>query len=414
MSQNNIDFSGNPTGAGLMDDYLDKELQNILTSNSGIQRPSYAVAGTKWIDTSVTPWLLKMYDGTDDVVIGTIDPSTHKFIASIPLTTTGDLIVQNEDGKPERLASGTAGTVLTSNGVGQVPSWQKSPVDTKAGLADNNTFTGSNKFTQSINRQSNEMDITVTPEIELYSQIDFRDKNGLRMGAVEIQQMSGTNIFRTRIQSNREVNGVQKYSQVQAVIEPDGKMYGLAPSTPKGSVNNEIATANWVNSRIVDIMNKSVPTGTLLPFAGDTAPDGFYLCDGSAKSRTTDAALFAVIGEKFGAGDGSTTFNLPLLTDNRFLEGSTTAGTQKDAGLPNITGTFGNTSMRNDSKSKFNTTTGAFAGTSSTASTGYGTDTTSQSGKYVVNFSATRSSSIYGGSSTVQPKSLTCLYIIKR
>lgn len=80
MTQNAVDFSDNPTGAGLMDDYLDKDQQNVLTSNSGIQRPSYAVAGTKWLDTSATPWVLKMYDGTDDVALGTVNPTTHAFV----------------------------------------------------------------------------------------------------------------------------------------------------------------------------------------------------------------------------------------------------------------------------------------------------------------------------------------------
>lgn len=79
MAQNVVDFSGNPTGAGLMDDYLDKDQQNVLTSNSGIQRPSYAVAGTKWLDTSANPWVWKMYDGTNDVSLGTVNPSTHLF-----------------------------------------------------------------------------------------------------------------------------------------------------------------------------------------------------------------------------------------------------------------------------------------------------------------------------------------------
>src|SRR5947209_3792877 len=55
----------------------------------------------------------------------------------------------------------------------------------------------------------------------------------------------------------------------------------------------------------------SVPTGSLLPFAGTAAPTGYLLCDGSAVSRTTEAALFAVIGTAYGKGDGSTTFNLP-------------------------------------------------------------------------------------------------------
>jgi microcystin-dependent protein len=50
-----------------------------------------------------------------------------------------------------------------------------------------------------------------------------------------------------------------------------------------------------------------------MPFAGTTAPQGWMLCDGSAVSRTTYAALFAVIGTTYGEGDGETTFNIPNL-----------------------------------------------------------------------------------------------------
>lgn len=53
------------------------------------------------------------------------------------------------------------------------------------------------------------------------------------------------------------------------------------------------------------------PVGTLKMNAGPTAPIGCLVCNGSAVSRTTYAALFAAIGEAWGAGDGSTTFNLP-------------------------------------------------------------------------------------------------------
>lgn len=59
----------------------------------------------------------------------------------------------------------------------------------------------------------------------------------------------------------------------------------------------------------------SVPTGTVVPFAGATAPDGFLICDGSAISRTRYADLFAVIGTTYGAGDGNSTFNLPQEND---------------------------------------------------------------------------------------------------
>lgn len=51
--------------------------------------------------------------------------------------------------------------------------------------------------------------------------------------------------------------------------------------------------------------------GVIFPFAGSSAPGGFLMCDGSAVSRTTYAALFAAIGTTFGTGDGSTTFNIP-------------------------------------------------------------------------------------------------------
>lgn len=54
-------------------------------------------------------------------------------------------------------------------------------------------------------------------------------------------------------------------------------------------------------------------TGTVLPFAGTTAPSGWLLCYGQAVSRTDYANLFAIIGTTYGAGDGSTTFVVPDL-----------------------------------------------------------------------------------------------------
>lgn len=63
-----------------------------------------------------------------------------------------------------------------------------------------------------------------------------------------------------------------------------------------------VARADWI-----------FPAGTLLDFAGSSAPSGWHLCDGSAVSRTTYAALFSAIGTTYGVGDGSTTFNLPLI-----------------------------------------------------------------------------------------------------
>ena len=85
----------------------------------------------------------------------------------------------------------------------------------------------------------------------------------------------------------------------------------------------------------------SVPTGMISAF--HTVPEGWLQCNGAAVSRTTYAALFAVIGTKYGSGDGSTTFNLPNL-HHKFIEGTNTqseVGQSVSAGLPNISGTIG-------------------------------------------------------------------------
>lgn len=60
----------------------------------------------------------------------------------------------------------------------------------------------------------------------------------------------------------------------------------------------------------VSLPNPILP-GTIAPFAGGTIPAGWLACGGQAVSRATYAGLFAAISTTFGAGDGSTTFNLP-------------------------------------------------------------------------------------------------------
>lgn len=80
----------------------------------------------------------------------------------------------------------------------------------------------------------------------------------------------------------------------------------------------------------------AMPAGSVIPFAGTSAPSGYLVADGSAVSRTTYADLFAVIGTTFGAGDGSTTFNLPDLR-GIFIRG---AGSQTISSVT-YSGTYG-------------------------------------------------------------------------
>ena len=81
----------------------------------------------------------------------------------------------------------------------------------------------------------------------------------------------------------------------------------------------------------------ATPVGGIIPFAGSTAPGGWLICDGSAKSRTTYARLFAVISTTYGTGDGSTTFNLPDL-GGRTPAGKEATATRLTSGAGGVDG----------------------------------------------------------------------------
>lgn len=73
--------------------------------------------------------------------------------------------------------------------------------------------------------------------------------------------------------------------------------------------------------------DETVKPGTVVAYAGATAPEGWMLCDGSAISRTAYAGLFNAIGTNYGTGNGSTTFNLPDLRGRLILGDEHMGGT---------------------------------------------------------------------------------------
>lgn len=84
------------------------------------------------------------------------------------------------------------------------------------------------------------------------------------------------------------------------------------PTAANDDVSNQAASTAFVQNL--------VPPGVVFPYAGPIPPTGWLLADGSAVSRTVYARLFTAIGTTYGAGDGSTTFNLPELR-GEFLRG---------------------------------------------------------------------------------------------
>lgn len=84
---------------------------------------------------------------------------------------------------------------------------------------------------------------------------------------------------------------------------------------------------------------EGIPTGTIVPWSDSSLPTGFLECNGAAVSRTTYAALFAIVGTTYGAGDGSTTFNVPDLQDNVAVGKSNNKALASSGGANTVTST---------------------------------------------------------------------------
>jgi len=146
--------------------------------------------------------------------------------------------------------------------------------------AEQATITGSDKLTL----ESTNLDITAPSSIARSGQTGVMTLTADRLIAFQSPYFSGL----------PEGTG----GGPQGPPGPPGDPGPQGPPGPQGEVGPPGPATGRIPGEIID-------------FAGTVIPDGWYLCDGSEKSRITDAPLFAAIGELYGAGDGSTTFNLP-------------------------------------------------------------------------------------------------------
>tara|TARA_R100000773_G_C4194211_1_gene98999 strand:- start:410 stop:982 length:573 start_codon:yes stop_codon:yes gene_type:complete len=96
---------------------------------------------------------------------------------------------------------------------------------------------------------------------------------------------------------------------------------------------------------------EGIPTATIVPWSSSSVPSGFLECDGTAVSRSTYSALFAIIGTTYGAGDGASTFNVPNLSDNVAVGKSpgkalaSTGGANTVTSTGNVGGTTANATL---------------------------------------------------------------------
>lgn len=148
---------------------------------------------------------------------------------------------------------------------------------------------------------------------------------GATSQAANPQTFSQANAYATSGKLYSNAKEVVNLSDTQALTNKTYNGYTLAAACAKG-VDTAIASgtsstnlpttkavADYVDAHGGGGGTVDMPTGTITMFGGSTAPSGWLICDGSAVSRTTYSALFTVIGTTYGAGNGSSTFNLPNL-----------------------------------------------------------------------------------------------------
>jgi microcystin-dependent protein len=101
--------------------------------------------------------------------------------------------------------------------------------------------------------------------------------------------------------------------------------------------NYEATRYDWDGQYLTSV--EGVNTGIVIPWGAASIPSGFLECNGAAVSRSTYAALFAVISTTYGIGDGTTTFNVPNLQDRTVVNKSNTKSLAQTGGANTVTPT---------------------------------------------------------------------------
>jgi microcystin-dependent protein len=110
-------------------------------------------------------------------------------------------------------------------------------------------------------------------------------------------------------------------------VDSNGTVGYLLDTVTKVDTNSYQAGSITLAALAQSLINIIIPSGMIRLFGGNPIPSGWLLCDGTAVSRSTYAALWNVIGTLWGAGDGANTFNLPNLQGRTPIGYVTNAGT---------------------------------------------------------------------------------------
>lgn len=346
--------------ASILDDFKDA----VVTGMAGTTRPTELLAGGGWLDTAAAGsptfyWSYKVWTGSVDIEVfrvnlntgvATFSTSSDTFeILKVSADTAGAFLQLTKrriatNGKV--LSGDTVGTIEfigrasdASNPICALIKWVASEDQTASVsggyLSFQSTPAGTATATEHLKFISGKIEAVVTLKqnsSEMVGQNIATTATIAQMSAAQmLVEMTGSTATDIQgVNSGHASKVVTIHNRSTAVVtlkHENGTATAADRLKLPSSLDFQIAAqcsvtvyyctadSRWKLSAIAtaNVSDALVPTGTIFPFAGTTAPSGYLLCYGQAVSRTTYANLYAVTSTTYGVGDGSTTFNLPDL-----------------------------------------------------------------------------------------------------
>ena len=245
--------------------------------------------------------------------------------------SAGTIPYQSAAGTTSQLAAGTSGYLLKSNGAA-APSWLSTvPVAnggtgaTTAAAARTGlgaTTLGGNMFTLTNPSAVTFPRFNADNTVSALSAADFRTAIGAGTGGGTVTSVTGTSPISvssgttTPVISLSTVPVTSGGTGSTAATVQGGVVYGSSSSSMASTAagtSGQVLTSNgtsaptWSSTASIGV----APVGSIMIWAGSTAPTGWLLCDGTAYSTAAYPALYAVIGTTYGSGSG--TFLVPNL-----------------------------------------------------------------------------------------------------
>jgi hypothetical protein len=198
----------------------------------------------------------------------------------------------------------------------------------------------------------------------------------------------------------------------------DGDLYIADSDYSSAVAGKSFLTGQWAifNGTAWDAVplqgGTGVPAGTVIAIAGNTIPQGYLPCNGYTLPRADYPYLFAAIGTLYNSGSEDIDhFSIPNYnSERRFLQASTSAGTKTAPGLPELSGYLSNVWQRNQNPSTL--ASGVFKNVTFNSWNIEG-GAQAYSSFNDIQMQASWHNTIYGNSTTVQPKAQNVIFIIK-